>query len=56
LKKTDNYKLLGGQRKNDKEADEKVTLIGSEVGNKLRICGVNSIFDFATPVPIGGLG
>lgn len=48
--------MLGGQLKHNKEFDDKVVLIGEEVGNKLRICGVNSLFDFATEIPIGGLG
>jgi hypothetical protein len=48
--------MLGGQQKNKKDFDDKIIIIGEEVGNKLRICGVNSIFDFATEIPIGGLG
>jgi hypothetical protein len=54
--KRDTYKLLGGQKKHDKNFDDKVILIGAEVGNKIRICGVNSVVDFATPIPIGGIG
>lgn len=48
--------MLGGQRKEDKNFDEKLILIGDEVGNKLRVCGADSIFDFATPILIGGIG
>lgn len=48
--------MLGGQQRSKQETDDKVVLIGQEVGNKLRICGANSVFDFATEIPIGGLG
>ena len=54
--KQDTYRLLGGQKKSVKKFDDKLILIGSEVGNKIRICGANSVFDFATPIPIGGIG
>ena len=48
--------MLGGQKRYDSSFDDKVILVGEEVGNKIRICGVNSLFDFATPIPVGGLG
>ena len=55
-KRMDKYRMLGGQQRARKDIDDKVILIGQEVGNKLRICGVNSIFDFATEIAIGGIG
>lgn len=40
----------------DQAFDEKVIIVGEEVGNKIRVCGSNSIIDFATPIAIGGIG
>jgi homoserine kinase len=48
--------MLGGIKKSDNKFDSKILLIGDKIGNKIRVCGVNSIIDFATPIPIGGLG
>jgi hypothetical protein len=31
-------------------------MVGEEVGNKIRVCGSNSMIDFATPIAIGGIG
>lgn len=47
---------MGGQREEDDSFDEKIVLIGEEIGNKLRVCGAHSHFDFATPIAVGGLG
>ena len=55
-KRQDRFKLLGGQKRSDDAFDDKIIMIGEEVGNKLRVCGSHSIFDFATPIAIGGLG
>jgi hypothetical protein len=52
----DLYSLLGGQRKNDAKFNDKVIIVGEEVGNKIRVCGSNSIVDFASPINVGGLG
>ncbi len=48
--------MLGGQKPHDDSFDDKVIMIGSEVGNQLRVCGSHSVFDFATPISIGGIG
>jgi hypothetical protein len=55
-KKNDKFELLGGQKKDEDSFDDKIIMVGEEVGNKLRVCGTRSIFDFATPISIGGLG
>lgn len=47
---------MGGQKKSDSKFDDKIILVGEETGNKIRVCGVNSIIDFARPITIGGLG
>lgn len=47
---------MGGQKKSDPLHDDKLIMVGEEVGNKIRVCGVNSLIDFATPICIGGLG
>lgn len=54
--KGDRYSLLGGQRKNDPKFNDKVIIVGQEIGNKIRLCGANSIVDFASPINVGGLG
>jgi hypothetical protein len=55
-KKMDRFMLLGGQKKSDDAFDDKIIMVGEEVGNKIRVCGSHSVFDFATPISIGGLG
>jgi hypothetical protein len=56
LEKKDRYWLLGGQRKDDPKFNDKVIIVGEEIGNKIRVCGANSIVDFASPINVGGLG
>ena len=52
----DHYRLLGGQKRRDKHFDDKIILVGQEVGNNIRLCGMNCEFDFAVPIPVGGIG
>lgn len=48
--------LLGGQRKDDANFNDKVIMVGEEIGNSIRVCGANSVIDFASPIYIAGLG
>jgi hypothetical protein len=48
--------LVGGQKKNDETFDDKVIIVGYEIGNNLRVCGIGCIIDFSFPINIGGIG
>ena len=47
---------MGGQKQVDVAFDDKIIMVGEGIGNMIRVCGVNSLIDFATPISVGGIG